>query len=44
MPETEDLLPPVVVLHKCLPHVPTRIYGGSEIVAVISEMPRISVE
>ncbi len=33
-----DLLPPVVVLHKGLPHAPLRIYGNQNIIAVISEM------
>ena len=33
-----DLLPPVVVLHKGLPHAPMRIYGDKKIVATISEM------
>lgn len=33
-----DLLPPVVVLHKGLPHAPMRIYGNKKIVAPISEM------
>ena len=33
-----DLLPPVVVLHKGLPHAPLRIYGNKNLIAVISEM------
>lgn len=33
-----DLLPPVVVLHKGLPHAPLRIYGNENLIAVISEM------
>ena len=33
-----DLLPPVVVLHKGLPHAPLRIYGNENLLAVISEM------
>ena len=33
-----DLLPPVVVLHKGLPHAPLRIYGNQNLIAVISEM------
>ena len=32
-----DLLPPVVVLHKGLPHAPLRIYGNQNLIAVISE-------
>ncbi|MCW4034921.1 MAG: PAC2 family protein, partial [Candidatus Bathyarchaeota archaeon] len=32
-----DLLPPVVVLHKGLPHAPLRIYGNENLMAVISE-------
>jgi len=33
-----DLLPPVVVLHKGLPHAPIRIYGNKNLIAVISEL------
>ena len=33
-----DLLPPVVVLHKGLPHAPIRIYGNQNLIAVISEL------
>ncbi len=33
-----DLLPPVVVLHKGLPHAPLRIYGKQNLIAVISEL------
>ncbi|PVX24902.1 MAG: hypothetical protein CW691_06135, partial [Candidatus Bathyarchaeum sp.] len=33
-----DLLPPVAVLHKGLPHAPLRIYGNENLMAVISEM------
>lgn len=33
-----DLLPPVVVLHKGLPHAPLRIYGYKNLIAVISEL------
>ena len=33
-----DLLPPVVVLHKGLPHAPLRMYGNEKIIAVVSEM------
>ena len=33
-----DLLPPVVVLHKGLPHAPLRIYGNKKMIAVISEL------
>lgn len=33
-----DLLPPVVVLHKGLPHAPIRIYGNQKLIAVISEL------
>jgi uncharacterized protein len=33
-----DLLPPVVVLHKGLPHAPLRLYGNQNLIAVISEM------
>jgi uncharacterized protein len=33
-----DLLPPVVVLHKGLPHSPLRIYGNQNLIAVISEL------
>ena len=33
-----DLLPPVVVLHKGLPHAPLRIYGNKNMIAVISEL------
>ena len=33
-----DLLPPVVVLHKGLPHAPLRIYGNKNLIAVISEL------
>ena len=33
-----DLLPPVVVLHKGLPHAPIRIYGNQNLMAVISEL------
>jgi uncharacterized protein len=33
-----DLLPPVVVLHKGLPHAPLRIYGNQNLIAMISEL------
>lgn len=33
-----DLLPPVVVLHKGLPHAPLRIYGNESLMAVVSEL------
>jgi uncharacterized protein len=33
-----DLLPPVVVLHKGLPHAPLRFYGNQNLIAVISEL------
>jgi uncharacterized protein len=33
-----DQLPPVVVLHKGLPHAPLRIYGNHNLIAVISEL------
>jgi uncharacterized protein len=33
-----DMLPPVVVLHKGLPHAPLRIYGNQNLIAVISEL------
>jgi uncharacterized protein len=33
-----DLLPPVVVLHKGLPHAPLRFYGNKNLIAVISEL------
>jgi uncharacterized protein len=33
-----DLLPPVVVLHKGIPHAPLRIYGNKNLIAVISEL------
>jgi uncharacterized protein len=33
-----DLLPPVVVLHKGLPHSPLRIYGNQNMIAIISEL------
>jgi uncharacterized protein len=33
-----DLLPPVVVLHKGLPHAPLRMYGNKNLIAVISEL------
>jgi uncharacterized protein len=33
-----DLLQPVVVLHKGLPHAPLRIYGNKKLIAVISEL------
>jgi uncharacterized protein len=33
-----DLLPPVVVLHKGLPHAPLRIYGNQNLIAVSSEL------
>jgi uncharacterized protein len=33
-----DLLPPVVVLHKGLPHAPLRIYGTQNLIVVISEL------
>jgi len=33
-----DLLPPVVVLHKGLPHTPLRFYGNQNLIAVISEL------
>lgn len=32
-----DLLPPIVVLHKGLPHAPLRIFGNSGMLATISE-------
>jgi len=32
-----DLLPPIVVLHKGLPHAPLRIFGNSDMLATISE-------
>lgn len=32
-----DLLPPVVVLHEGLPHVPIRIFGNSNLIATLSE-------
>jgi len=34
-----DLLPPVIVLHDGLPHAPLRIYGGKNLIAIISEVP-----
>ena len=33
-----DLLPPIVVLHKGLPHAPLRIYGNQNLIAVVSEL------
>jgi len=33
-----DLLPPIVVLHKGLPHAPLRIFGNSNMLATISEI------
>ena len=33
-----DLLPPVAVLHKGLPHAPLRMYGNQKLIAVISEL------
>lgn len=33
-----DLLPPVAVLHKGLPHAPLRMYGNQNLIAVISEL------
>jgi uncharacterized protein len=33
-----DLLPPVAVLHKGLPHAPLRMYGNNKMIAVISEL------
>jgi uncharacterized protein len=33
-----DLLQPVVVLHKGLPHAPLRIYGNKSLIAVVSEL------
>jgi uncharacterized protein len=33
-----DLLPPVVVLHKGLPHSPLRVYGNKSILAIVSEL------
>lgn len=33
-----DLLPPIVVLHKGLPHAPLRIYGNKDLIAAISEV------
>lgn len=32
-----DLLPPVVVLHKGLPHAPVRVFGNENLIALISE-------
>jgi len=32
-----DLLPPVAVLHKGLPHAPIRIFGNDDIIATVSE-------
>ncbi|MFQ6068686.1 MAG: proteasome assembly chaperone family protein [Candidatus Bathyarchaeia archaeon] len=32
-----DLLPPIVVLHKGLPHAPMRIFGNASLLVVISE-------
>ncbi len=34
-----DLLPPIVVLHRGLPHAPLRIYGNKDLLAAISEVP-----
>ena len=34
-----DLLPPVIVLHNGLPHAPLRIYGGNNLIVIISELP-----
>jgi len=34
-----DLLPPIIVLHEGLPHAPLRIYGGKNLIAIISEVP-----
>ena len=34
-----DLLPPIIVLHDGLPHAPLRIYGGKNLIAIISEVP-----
>jgi uncharacterized protein len=33
-----DLLPPVMVLHKGLPHAPLRMYGNENLIAVVSEL------
>ena len=33
-----DLLPPIVVLHRGLPHAPLRIYGNKDLIAAISEV------
>ena len=33
-----DLMPPVIVLHDGLPHVPLRIFGNNRLLAVISEI------
>ncbi|MFA5363760.1 MAG: PAC2 family protein [Candidatus Bathyarchaeia archaeon] len=33
-----DLLPPVMVLHKGLPHAPLRMYGNQNLIAVVSEL------
>jgi uncharacterized protein len=33
-----DLLPPVVVLHKGLPHAPLRMYGNDKLITVVSEL------
>ncbi|MBX5327566.1 MAG: proteasome assembly chaperone family protein [Candidatus Bathyarchaeia archaeon] len=34
-----DALPPVAVLHEGLPHAPMRIFGDTNLLATISEMP-----
>ncbi|UCE96864.1 MAG: proteasome assembly chaperone family protein [Candidatus Bathyarchaeota archaeon] len=41
-----DLLPPIVVLHKGLPHAPIRIFGNSNLLVIISEtaIPAIGVQ
>jgi uncharacterized protein len=33
-----DLMPPVIVLHDGLPHIPLRIFGNNRLLAVISEI------
>jgi uncharacterized protein len=33
-----DLMPPVIVLHEGLPHIPLRIFGNNRLLAVISEI------
>ncbi len=32
-----DALPPIVVLHKGLPHAPIRLFGDGELIAILSE-------